>query len=160
MRLIALAIFLTFISLVLSRCGVSKELRKERKDWQYSNWEQEFKARTLCQCILQGLNNKSIQDSIIKYDKSFYNPLAIAVFDSTINALLKSEIKKIKVDSTNSVGRYPADISDLLEGKTVMNHCIELYGSKRLDSIVEVKKKSWKKIPNILDKIQEKIPTY
>ena len=97
---------------------------------------------------------------MLKYDKSFYNPLAIAVFDSTINVLLKSEIKKIQVDSTNSVGVYPADIRSLLEGKTVMNHCIELYRSKRLDSLVKIEKKSWKQIPNILDKIQEKIPTY
>jgi hypothetical protein len=160
MRLINLTIFLIFFSLMLSSCGVSKELRKERKDWQFSNWEQEFKDRTLCLCILQGLNNKSIEDSIIKYDKSFYNPLAIAVFDSTINALLKSEIKKIQEDSTNSVGRYPTDISSLMEGKNVMNHCTRLYRSKRLDSLIKIEKKSWKQIPNILDKVHEKIPTY
>ena len=160
MRLITLTIFLTFTLLMLSRCDVSKELRKERKDWKFSSWEQEFKDRTLCLCILQGLNNKSIQDSIIKFDKSFYNPLAIAVFDSTITALLKSEIKQIQLDSTNSVGRYPADISSLLEGKRVMNHCTELYRSKRLDSLVKIEKKSWKQITNIMDKIHEKIPTF
>lgn len=160
MRLISLIIFLTFIALTFSRCGVSKELQKERKDWGYSNWEQDFKGRTLCLCILQGLNNKSIEDSITKYDKSFYNPLAIAIFDSTINSLLKSEIKKIQVDSVNSVGVYPTDIRSLLEGKTVMYHCIELYRSKRLDSIVKIERKSWRKIPNIMDKIHEKIPTY
>ena len=74
MRLITLIVFLAFSSLMFSSCGVSKELRKERKDWQFSYWEQAFKDRTLCLCILQGLNNKSIQDSIIEYDKSFYNP--------------------------------------------------------------------------------------
>jgi hypothetical protein len=145
---------------MFSSCGVSQELRKERKDWQFSNWEQAFKDRTLCLCILQGLNNKSIQDSIIEYDKSFYNPLAIAVFDSKINALLKSEIKQIQLDSTSSAGRYPTDISNLLEGKAVMTHCIELYRSNRLDSLVRIEKKRWKQIPNILDKIHEKIPTY
>ena len=160
MRFISLIIFLTFTSLTLSRCGISKELRKERKDWRFSYWEQDFKDRTLCLCILQGLNNKSIQDSIIEYDKSFYNPLAIAVFDSSINALLKSEIKQIQVDSINSVGHYPTDISSLLEGKSVMNHCIELYRSKRLDSLVKIEKKSWKQITNIMDKIHEKLPTY
>lgn len=160
MRFISLTIFLTFTSLTLSRCGISKELREERKNWQFSYWEQEFKDRALCLCILQGLNNKSIQDSIIEYDKSFYNPLAIAVFDSSINALLKSEIKQIQVDSINSVGHYPTDISSLLEGKSVMNHCIELYRSKRLDSLVKIEKKSWKQITNIMDKIHEKLPTY
>jgi hypothetical protein len=155
-----LTIFSTIILWTLTRCGVSKELREERKDWKFSNWEQEFKDRTLCLCVLQGLNNKSMQDSIVKYDKSFYNPLAIAVFDSAINELLKSEIKKIQLDSTNSIGRFPTDISSLLEGKRVMNHCTELYRSKRLDSLIKIEKKSWKQITNIMDKIHEKIPTY
>jgi len=160
MRLIALTFILTFALLILTRCGVSKELREERKGWNFSNWEQEFKDRTLCLCVLQSLNNKSIQDSLVKYDKSFYNPLAFAVFDSTINELLKSEIKKIQLDSTNSIGRYPADISSLLEGKRVMNHCTKLYRSKRLDSLVRIEKNSWKQITNIMDKIHEKVPTF
>ena len=160
MRLKALGIFMTFTLLTFSKCGVNKELREERKDWKFSNWEQDYKDRTLCLCILQGLNNKSIQDSITKYDKSFYNPLAISVFDSTIIELLKSEIKKIQLDSTNSIGRYPTDISSLLEGKRVMNHCTELYRSRRLDSLAKIEKKSWKQITNIMDKIQKNIPTF
>jgi hypothetical protein len=101
MRLIALIIFSTNILLTLTRCGISKELRDERKDGKFSTWEQEFKDRTLCLCVLQGLNNRTIQDSIVKYDKSFYNPLGIAIFASTINELLKSEIRQIQVDSAN-----------------------------------------------------------
>ena len=149
-----------FTLLAIIGCGVSKELQEERKVWKFSNWEQDFKDRTLCLCILQGLNNKSIQDSITKYDKSIYNPLAIAVFDSTINALLISEIKQMQTDSANSIGRYPADIRSLLEGKRVMNHCTELYRSKKLDSIVKTEKKRWKQITNIMDKIHDKIPTF
>lgn len=160
MRYIVLIIFTTYTILSVTGCGVSKELREERKGWKFMNWEQDFKDRTLSLCLLQGLNNKGIQDSIIKYDKSFYNPLAIAIFDSTINELLRKEVKQIQADSTNSIGRYPADISSLLEGKRVMHHCIELYRSKRLDSVVKVEKKNWKKIPNILDKIHDKIPTF
>ncbi len=160
MRSTALTFFLTCTLLTLARCGINKELREERRDWKFSNWEQEFKDRTLCLCVLQGLNHKSIQDSIVKYDKSFYNALAIAVFDSTINELLKKEIKQIQVDSANSVGRYPTDISSLLEGKRIMNHCTELYRSKRLDSVVNIEKRNWKRISNIMDKIHDKIPTY
>ena len=160
MRYIILTFFATFLLLTTIGCAINRELREERKNWKFSSWGQEFKDRTLCLCVLKGLNPKSIQDSIIKYDKSFYNPLAIAVFDSTINELLKTEIKQMQADSTNSIGRYPADISSLLEGKRVMNHCIGLYRSKRLDSIVKVEKKSWKQIPNIMDKIHEKIPTF
>lgn len=159
MRFIVLTLFTTFI-LLITGCGVSQELREERKAWTFSNWEQEFKDRTLCLCVLQGMNNRSIQDSIMKYDKSFYNPLAIAVFDSAITKLLKKEIEQIQTDSTLSIGRYPADISSLLEGKRVMNHCSELYRSKRLDSVVNVEKKSWKQITNIMDKIHNKIPTF
>jgi|GEM_PF-1341492 len=160
MRLIVVTIFSTIISLTLIRCGVSKELREERKAWRFSNWEQEFKDRTLCLCILQSINNKSIQDSIVKYDKSFYNPLGIAIFDSNINELLKSEIRQIQIDSANSIGRYPKDMRSLLEGKRVMNHCTELYKSKRLDSIVNIEKRNWKRIANIMDKIHDKIPSY
>lgn len=160
MRLFAITILTTFTLLLLTNCGVNKELREERKDWKFSNWEQEFKDRTLCLCVLQGINNKSIQDSIVKYDKSFYNPLAIALFDSTINKLLKSEIKQIQIDSANSIGRYPTDIRSLLEGKRVMNHCTELYRSKRLDSIVNLEKRRWKRITNIMDKIHDKLPTF
>lgn len=160
MRFIVLTIFTTITFLILTGCGVSKELREERRRLKFSNWEQDFKDRTLCLCVLQGLNNKGIQDSIVKYDKSFYNPLAIAVFDSTINELLRKEIKQIQADSTNSIGRYPTDIRSLLEGKRVMNHCTELYRSKRLDSVVKAEKKSWKQIPNIMDKIHDKLPTF
>ena len=149
-----------FILCSLTGCGVNKNLQKERSDWKYSDWEQEFKDRTLCLCILQGLNNKSIQDSILKYDKSFYNPLAIGVFDSTINSFLVSELKQMQIDSINSIGLYPPDISSLLEGKKVMPHCIEVYKSKRLDSLVKVEKKNWKQIIDVEDKITKKIPTF
>ncbi|HRO44138.1 MAG TPA: hypothetical protein PL009_14995 [Flavipsychrobacter sp.] len=160
MRSILVTIFLILTLLTQIGCSVSKELREERRDWKFSDWDQEFKDRTLCLCVLQGLNNKSIQDSIVKYDKSFYNPLAIAVFDSKINELLQIEIKQIQKDSANSIGRYPSDIRSLLEGKRIMNHCTELYRSKRLDSVVNIEKRSWKQITNIMDKIHDKLPTY
>jgi hypothetical protein len=144
----------------MAGCGVSNELREERKIWRFSNWEEEFKDRTLCLCVFQGLNSKTIQDSIIKHDKSFYNPLAIAVFDSSINELLKKEIEKIQSDSAKSIGHYPADISNLLEGKRVFSHCIALYRSVSLDSLAKSERKRWKQIPNIQDKIHEKIPTF
>lgn len=147
-------------ALIISGCGISIELRQERNNWKFSNWEQDFKDRTLCMCVLQGLNNKNFQDSIIKYDKSFYNPLAIAIFDSSINELLKKEVKQIQIDSVKSIGRFPTDISSLLEGKSVFNHCTELYRSKRLDSLAKAEKKNWKQIPSIIDKIQGKIPTF
>ena len=160
MRTIFAVLILLFSILTLTNCSVSKELREERKDWQFSRWQQEYKDRALCLCVLQGINNKSIQDSIVMYDKSFYNPLGIAIFDSSINELLKKEVKQIQADSARSIGRVPADIRHLLEGKKVMRHCTEFYRSKRLDSAANVEKKNWKHITSIMGKIHDKIPTY
>jgi hypothetical protein len=97
---------------------------------------------------------------MLKYDKSYYNPLAIAVFDSSIRGLLKKELHQIQEDSANSIGQYPQDIAGLLEGKRVMTHCLELYHSKRLKELVKQQKKAWKRIPSIIDKIHDTIPTY
>ena len=74
-------IFVSFIILSTTSCSTSKELREERKNWDYSNWEFKFKDRALCRCIIEGFDNKQLSDSIKKYDKSFYDPLSIAVFD-------------------------------------------------------------------------------
>lgn len=139
---------------------VNKALRKERKMWDYDHWELAYKNRTLCLCILEGQNNQAIKDSMLKYDKSYYNPLAIAIFDSSIRALLKKEMKQIQEDSANSVSQHPQDIAGLLEGKRVMSHCLKLYQSKRLAELVKQQKKGWKRIPSIIDKIHDTIPTY
>jgi len=145
---------------IFTSCSTSKDLREERKKWKFSRWEQYFKDRALCLCVLQGLNNKAIQDSIIKFDKSYYNPLGIAVFDHKIKQLLKNEVLQMQADSINTIGRYPEDIRSLLEGKRVMNHCIEFYRSKKLDSVAKAEKKEWKKITSIMDRIHDSIPTY
>lgn len=160
MRISTLICCLVALLLVTNGCFVRSELKEERKEWKYSSWEQQFKDRTLCLCILQGLNNRHLADSIAKIDKSFYDPLSIAIFDPAINALLRKELIRIQLDSANSVGQYPVDIRNLVEGKRVMSHCIDLYRSRRLDSIVKVEKRGWSRINNILDKIHEKIPTY
>lgn len=154
------ALFAICLLFTMARCGVNKEIVEERKSWKFTTWGQEFKNRAFCLCVLQGQNNKAVQDSMLKYDKSFYNPLAVAIFDSAINEMLKKEIKQMQIDSAHSIGTHPADIQEVLEGKRVMNHCIEFYKSKRLDAVMKSEKKSWKQINSIMDKIHEKIPTY
>lgn len=145
---------------IISSCKINKELLDERKSWRFSEWKQDYKGRAFCLCILQGLNNKTIKDSILKYDKSFYNPLAYAIFDSSINIILKKEVTKMQSDSLKSMGRYPRDIASLLEGKRVFNHCTNFYSSKRLDSVVKIESKGWLKINDIMGKVHDKIPTF
>ena len=160
MRLLPIQLLIITGLVCCYSCSVNKDLREERKTWQFDQWALTYKNRTLCLCILEGLNNQAVKDSILKHDKSYYDPLAIAIFDSSIRALLKKEIKQIQEDSANSIGRYPQDIASLVEGKRVMSHCLELYHSKRLKELVKQQKKEWKRIPSIIDKIHDTIPTF
>ncbi len=149
-----------FTCCLLCSCNVSKELRNERKEWEYKIWGKKFKDRALCLCILKGMNNKSIEDSILKYDKSLYSPLAIAIFDDTLKSLIDEEIITIQKDSINSIGKFPADLSSLLQGKKVLNHCINFYNSNRLNALTKIEKQKWSKINSIIEKVWEKIPSY
>lgn len=160
MRFLPIILLIITGMICCSSCSVNKALREERKMWDYDHWELAYTNRTLCLCILEGLNNQALKDSILRNDKSYYNPLAIAVFDSSIRVLLNKELQQIHEDSANSIGRYPQDIAGLLEGKRVMSHCLELYHSKRLKELVKQQKKAWKRIPSIIDKIQDTIPTF
>jgi hypothetical protein len=160
MRFLPIKLLIITGMICCSSCSVNKALREERKMWDYDQWELAYKNRTLCLCVLEGLNNQAVKDSILKHDKSYYDPLAIAIFDSSIRALLKKEIKQIQEDSANSIGRYPQDIASLVEGKRVMPHCLELYQSKRLAELVKQQKKDWKRIHSIIDKIHDTIPTF
>ena len=147
------------ISLLIS-CSVSKELNEERKDWNFKNWDKKFKSRAFCLCQLKGYENKKLEDLLWDNDYSYYNALAIAIFDDSIETQIKKEIELIRLDSINSEGRYPADLKTLYQKRNVMNHCLEFYNSKRLDSLTNSQKKYWKSIPNIMSKIHEKIPTF
>lgn len=160
MRLLPIQLLIITGIVCCYSCSVNKALREERKMSDYNQWELAYKNRTLCLCVLEGLNNQAIKDSILKYDKSYYEPLAIAIFDSSIRALLKKEVKKIQEDSIKSIGYYPLDLVRLQEGKRVMSHCLELYQSKRLAELVNQQKKDWKRIPSIIDKIHDTIPTF
>ena len=160
MRFLPIKLLIITGMICCSSCSVNKALREERKMWDYDQWELAYKNRTLCLCVLEGLNNQAIKDSILKYDKSYYEPLAIAIFDSSIRALLKKEVKKIQDDSIKSIGYYPLDLVRLQEGKRVMTHCLELYHSERLKELVKQQKREWKRIPSIIDKIHDTIPTF
>lgn len=145
---------------ILFSCSITKELREERKEWNYKNWDQEFKERAFCLCQLKSFENIELERILWKNDKSYYDPLGIAIFDEVLEPLIIKETKSVRLDSINSIGRYPDDLKSLLQKRAVANHCLEFYNSKRLDSLAKKQNKYWSSIPNIMDKIHSKIPTY
>lgn len=145
---------------ILTSCSVPYELREERKSWNFQNWKQEYKNRALCLCILRGYEDKKTETELIKSDRSFYNPLGIAIFDKSLEPIVKNEIEKIKQDSINSIGGYPSDLKPLYNKRAVLNHCISFYNSKRLDDLSKKEQRKWRKIKNILGEIHKEIPTY
>ncbi|MEC3875350.1 hypothetical protein [Chryseobacterium salviniae] len=145
---------------ILSSCSVSKELKEERKSWNFNNWENEYKNRAFCLCVLKGFEDKKIENIFWEKDHSFYNPLGIAIFDKSLNPIIDNEVKKIRYDSINSVNQYPEDLKGIYQKRQVFNHCIKFYNSKELDSLSKKERVNWNKIPNILDEIHKEIPTY
>ncbi len=141
-------------------CSTNKHLREERKSYSYVDWDQEFKDRALCLCILKGFENKKVEAEITKYDKSFYDPLAIAIFDPALEKVTTAEVEKIKADSLNSVGRYPTDLRTALEGKRIMRHCLQFYKGNELKRLAKEQKRYWKSIDTIVNEIHKKIPTF
>ncbi len=160
MKQIRVIISIIFGMQILFSCSTTKELREERKDWNYKNWNKEFKERAFCLCQLKSFENKNLEDALMRSDRSYYSPLGIAIFDEALESQIMKETELIRVDSINSIGRYPDDLKPLLQKRAVTNHCFEFYKSKRLDNLTKKQKKYWRTIPNIMDKIHTKIPTY
>ncbi|SHF39836.1 hypothetical protein [Chryseobacterium takakiae] len=145
---------------ILSSCSVSTDLKEERKSWNFNNWENEYKNRAFCLCVLKGYEDKKIESLFSEKDRSFYNPLGIAIFDKSLNPIIDDEVEKIRYDSINSINQYPEDLKGIYQKRQVFNHCIKFYNSKELDSLSKKEKVNWNKIPNILDEIHKEIPTY
>jgi hypothetical protein len=161
MKQITPILIYSFLMTMCFACTTSKALREERKYWGYKNWPQEFKNRALCNCILYGHRNKNFQDSMRKYDKSFYNPMAMGLFDDALEPLLKIQLEKMIIDSANSIGKSPADLKEVVWGKTVISSCTEFYNSKQLDATMRYqKKKVWPKITDVTSEIWKKVPTF
>lgn len=152
--------FLCLALITVLSCQTNKAIRTERKLWNYKNWEQQFKDRAFCLCVLQSFS-KPVQDSLFKQDKSFYDPMAMGVFDDAINQLLVEEKQKIASDSLQSLSNIvPGDIAHLINGKRVIPHCITLYKSKRLRRLAKQQKKYWRNITNVTEEIWKKVPSF
>lgn len=150
---------LLFTVFILSSCSISKEL-EERKEWNFKNWKNEYKDRAFCLCVLKGYEDEKFENLLFEKDRSFYNPLGIAIFDKSLKPLIDKEVKKIRLDSIKSINSYPEDLKILYQKRQVLNLCINFYRSKELDSLASKEKKNWDKIENILNEIHKEIPTY
>ena len=160
MKKTTLFILILFVIQFLISCSVSRELKQERKDWNYNNWDKEFKSRAFCLCQLKGYENKNLEKQLTENDNSYFSALGIAIFDDKLEQQINKEVETIRLDSIRSDGSYPEDLKSLYQKRNVINHCLEFYNSKRLDSLTNLQKKYWKNIPSIINKVQEKIPTY
>lgn len=157
-------IFNKFISLLfiasLFACSNIKELKQERQEWDFKNWDRKFKERTFCLCQLKGFENKNLEKELWRNDKSYYSPLGVAIFDDQLELQIKKEIETIRLDSIKAIGAYPNDLKPIFQKRNVANHCLEFYNSKRLDSLTQLQNNYWKRIPNIMNEIHLKIPTF
>ncbi len=149
-----------FFLFFLFSCSSNKELRKEREIWNFKNWKQEYKDRAFCLCIQKGFENRKLESELIDNDKSFYNPLGIAIFDKSLIPLINDKVKKIRLDSMNSIDTYPSDLKPIYNKRAVLSNCINFYKSKILDNTAKNEEKKWKKIKGISDEIHKEIPTY
>jgi len=152
-------VFILLICL-LSSCTISKNLETERRNWNFKNWKQEYKDRAFYLCVLNGFENNKLEKDLIKSDRSFYSPLGMAIFDESLYPIINQEVNKIRLDSINLSGTYPEDLKVLYEKREVLGHCLNFYKSKELNDLAKKEKKKWNRIPNILERIQEKTPTY
>ena len=153
-------LYLLFICSLIFSCSTSKELREDRKSWDYKNWDNKFKKRAVSLCILKGYENKKIENLINENDYSFYSPLGKAIFDKALEPIINKEIIKIRLDSIKKDNTYPNDLKSIYQKRNVFDYCLNFYESKQLDSITRIEKKKWKKIDNILSEVHKVIPTF
>ena len=96
MKLIKIFSIIILILQIVFSCSTPKELRTERKEWNYKNWDEEFKERAFCLCQLKGFENFNVENTLKTYDKSYYDPIGIAIFDEVLEPIIKTATKKIR----------------------------------------------------------------
>ncbi len=130
-------------------------MKSERRMWYYKNWQQSYKDRALCKCLLSGYKDTAIVNKIARVDRSLYDPLAMAIFDSSIDQLVAVKMIAIQKDSAESY----QTVAEAAAGKNVFNQCMEFYKGKTLKNASKVEKKKWKKIKNISSAVSAKVPS-
>jgi hypothetical protein len=131
-------------------------LKAQRKSWGFDTWEQQFKDRAFCLCMLEGYNNSAVKNFLLQHDKSMADPLAITFFDAALHGFISKEVETMKRDSAASI----LEVSEGAAGKRVFGHCLAFYKSERLDSLVRREAPKWRNIKNIEDSIMKRIPAF
>lgn len=149
-------IFLLLVILIVS-CNINNQIKDENSDkWRRNNWEEDFKSKVFCDCVLAGLNDKKLADEILIQDRSFASPINYVLFDSLSKEVIKPVIQQLRQDSAKSV----LSVSENAAGKKIFKTCLNFYQSKKLDSIVKIQQIKWSKITNIDSLISKKVPSY
>ena len=141
----------------LTGCNAAtKAVKDERKQWGFNNWKNDFKDRAFCLCLLEGYDNNEVTNFLLEKDKSFYNGVGQAIFDPVLKPIIQEEVEKIKRDSIESINHEAEGAA----GKRVINHCLQFYKSKRLNSIAKSQVPKWRSIKNIEAIVTKEVPTY
>ena len=113
---------------MLLSCSATKE-RKEIKKI-YIN---EFKFRYFTSCIKNGFNNSKEVQTLFEVDNSGYSEPILGDKYLFIDSITKITVKKIKLDSLNSIWKK----AEGTQGKKVFSTCLCEYNSNWLDSIAK-----------------------
>ncbi|WP_181308982.1 hypothetical protein [Rufibacter sp. XAAS-G3-1] len=91
-----------------------------------------FKTLAFCNCVEYG-NNKQLnlqsKDASCRYPDYLYGEGKI------IDSIAKSASNKIRLDSIDRDGR----VAEGMDGKRIMDICLELYNSKELDATAKLR---------------------
>jgi hypothetical protein len=158
LTLIQMKSFILIILLFFSFAsnGQKAALKTERQAWGFKDWQKQFKDRAFCLCLLEGYQNQNVKNFILENDKSYYDPIGIAIFDTTLKQFISKEVEKINTRAKLS----SQTVSEAAAGKRIFSHCLEFYKSKRLDSLTKQTAPSWKNINNIQEKIEKSVPAF
>ena len=86
----------------------------------------EFKTLTFCRCVENG--NSKI-DRLSDEDASCRVPDYMIMQMDVIDSIARIEVNKVKLDSVNRAGQ----VAEGMDGKRIIDHCLELYQSKHLE---------------------------
>lgn len=142
--------------LLLNVITSEAQLLNQRKKWEFEKWPQMFKDRAFCLCLIEGYQDSVIRKFILTLDKSYYDPIAISIFDTTLLPVITNEVARINAKEKKS---YKA-MHEGAAGRRVFSHCMDFYKSARLNSLLRKTKPQWQKIKDIDEVIYRNMPAF
>lgn len=146
---------LCLFAVTILGCNFKKsKITEQREKWEFNKWKEQFKDSAFCKCLLAGYGKKEVVDFIHEKDKSYYDLISIAIFETAIDSVLKKEVSIMKSDSILSL----KNVVEGGAGKKVFSHYLAFYKSNKLNAIVEAESVKWDTITNIDSIVHKKIP--